>query len=200
MSPAAFMVCSRTGASSSDISGGFWGLEEPSTATNLAAACAGSVAARGLMFANTHPAPRRWTPLQAPAQTRAERARHDNAERVQGTSACLALWHGTLAAGGCSAAVSAQVMPWLRTLACFPDYSMLLRVMPSSWCVFTMASSQNTVMSAPQPSSWGSSNASSGLLGQLQQMEWMQEQQAGLPFGSGEAEDIDALEEDPIDS
>ena len=48
-------------------------------------------------------------PLQAPAQNRAERARSENAERVQRTSASLAVWHGTLAAGGCSAAVSAQV-------------------------------------------------------------------------------------------
>ena len=51
----------------------------------------------------------RWTPFQAPAQNRMERARIENAERVQGASACLATWHGTLAAGGCSAAVSAQV-------------------------------------------------------------------------------------------
>lgn len=57
---AAYMASFRNSASSSDFSGGFWGVEESTTAINLTAACAGSVAARGLMFANTHPAPRRY--------------------------------------------------------------------------------------------------------------------------------------------
>lgn len=52
---AAFMACHRSHTAGYK---GFWG-EEDSTAQDLVGACAASVATRGLMFANAHPAPRR---------------------------------------------------------------------------------------------------------------------------------------------
>ncbi|GFR40780.1 hypothetical protein Agub_g1394, partial [Astrephomene gubernaculifera] len=42
-------------------------LEDSPAAANLAAAVASSVAARGLMYGNTHPAPHRFNPIRAPA-------------------------------------------------------------------------------------------------------------------------------------
>lgn len=54
---AAFMAGYRTGARGYQ---GHWGGEEDTTGASVTAACAGSVATRGLLFANAHPAPRKY--------------------------------------------------------------------------------------------------------------------------------------------
>ncbi len=53
---AAYMACHRPATAGGYL--GFWG-EEDSAASSLTAACASSVAARGLLYANTQPAPHR---------------------------------------------------------------------------------------------------------------------------------------------
>jgi hypothetical protein len=52
-------------------------------AASLADAAAGSLAARGLAFANAHPAPRRWLPLRGPAAGAAWRGAAANAARLR---------------------------------------------------------------------------------------------------------------------
>lgn len=42
-------------------------LENLAAGNSIGEACAGAVAARGLMWGNSHPAPKRWLPLKAPA-------------------------------------------------------------------------------------------------------------------------------------
>lgn len=42
-------------------------LENLAAGNSIGEACAGAVAARGLMWGNAHPAPKRWLPLKAPA-------------------------------------------------------------------------------------------------------------------------------------
>ena len=41
-------------------------LENFAAANSIAEACGGAVAARGLMWGNAHPAPKRWLPLKGP--------------------------------------------------------------------------------------------------------------------------------------
>lgn len=57
-----------------------WLAQSDVTLENLAAghsireACGGIVAARGLMWGNAHPAPRRWLPLKGPVWPTVNRA------------------------------------------------------------------------------------------------------------------------------
>ena len=49
-------------------------LENLAAGSSVGEACAGSVAARGVMWANAHPAPKRWLPLKGPAWFTVHRA------------------------------------------------------------------------------------------------------------------------------
>ena len=61
LSDATLLACQRSSTASY---GGYWGdSAEESTASSLQAAVAGSVATRGILFANNHPAPRRCAGL-----------------------------------------------------------------------------------------------------------------------------------------
>ena len=76
---------------------------------------AASVAARGVMFANAHPAPRRFLPLRGPAATGVERAAAEaRAEAAVGVAAARG---GDACCGGGGASAAAEVLPFLRTLA-----------------------------------------------------------------------------------
>ncbi len=97
-------------------------------AASLADAAAGSLAARGLAFANAHPAPRRWLPLRRPAAGAAWRGAAANAARLRAAAwgrcthalrsaavvkeLCLAWWRG---ARCCAPAAAARAV---RQLCC----------------------------------------------------------------------------------
>lgn len=63
------------------------------SSSHIAALAAGSVAARGVLFANTHPAPRKWQSVRAPMLWQVER--HLSEKKVHAdTNLCISL--GTL--------------------------------------------------------------------------------------------------------
>ncbi|KAI8470106.1 MAG: hypothetical protein J3K34DRAFT_266674 [Monoraphidium minutum] len=80
LSDAAFLAhrCNTAAAS-----GGFWD-ESDTVASSLQHAAEGSVAARGLLFTNAHPAPPGWTPLRGPTCSLPERAAAEKGERLKG--------------------------------------------------------------------------------------------------------------------
>ena len=65
---------------------GFSGLEEGDAAGGggggVAEACAGSVVTRGLLFANRHPAPRRFLPIKAPSSSFSNQAKEINSQSL----------------------------------------------------------------------------------------------------------------------
>ena len=56
-------------------------LENLAAGNSIGEACGGSVAARGLMWGNSHSAPKRWLPLKGPAWFNVNKAlQHNTAE------------------------------------------------------------------------------------------------------------------------
>jgi len=53
---------------------------------NIAEGCGGSVASRGLMWSNSHPAPKRWLPLKGPLWFTVARAVQANFNQLQEAS------------------------------------------------------------------------------------------------------------------
>ena len=115
-------------------SSGFWD-EDDTLSSSLLQAAAGSVAARGFLFANAHPAPSRWVPVRGPSCYLPERAAAQNlaqlaeiAGRVQGVGGV-----GAMMAGGGQRAAS-QVLPFLRILGGVREYGWLWQgALPSKW-------------------------------------------------------------------
>ncbi len=65
---------------------------------NIADGCGGSVAARGLMWANAHPAPKKWLPLKGSAWFSVARAMQANMEQLQESSSrsTSAAWYALI--------------------------------------------------------------------------------------------------------
>ena len=81
-------LLSNAWASTSDV-----GVENLVAGHNIAGGCGGSVAVRGLMWANAHPAPKRWLPLKGPLWHTLARARQANMEQLQEAGAIAsAVW------------------------------------------------------------------------------------------------------------
>eukprot|EP00887_Chlorella_sp_A99_P000359 scaffold13.g359.t1 len=109
-------------------------VEDDLPASTLADAVAASVAARGVCFANRHPAPRRWLPLKAPAQFAAARAATANRAHLRTAVAPAWALHG--GAGGLEPAgrLAAELLPMARAIqARSPDAARLQLLQPSRW-------------------------------------------------------------------
>ena len=105
---------------------------------------AASVAARGVMFANAHPAPRRWQPLRGPASSAVERSAAasrvrcrcahagcphalrllthscvscDATAQAEVAAAVAGACGGDASCGGSAANAASEVLPYLRLLA-----------------------------------------------------------------------------------
>jgi len=114
---------------------GFWD-ESDTVAATLQAAAAGSIAARGILFANAHPAASSWQPLRGPTCFLPERAAAENLEQlaVAAHRSHLALGGArcnTLAGGG--PGVAARNLPFLRVLSQAPSHSWLAPALPARW-------------------------------------------------------------------
>jgi hypothetical protein len=121
---------------SSATTAGFWD-ESDTVAATLQSAAAGSVAARGILFANAHPAAASWQPLRGPTCSLPERAAAENLEQLSvarrrshlalgGAGRC-----GALAGGG--GQVAARALPFLRALAGGAGYGWLAPALPVRW-------------------------------------------------------------------
>ncbi|KAL4422561.1 hypothetical protein ABPG75_008758 [Micractinium tetrahymenae] len=124
-------------------SGRRWGTgdammgDEDSPSATLLDALAASTAARGVCFANAHPAPRRWLPLKAPSVFAAARgAAANRAELCQHTSAAWAL-AGGMRSLEMAGRLAAELLPFARAIAaCCPAPAPLQRLQPARWSRF----------------------------------------------------------------
>ncbi|KAL4424733.1 hypothetical protein ABPG77_000076 [Micractinium sp. CCAP 211/92] len=124
-------------------SGRRWGTgdammgDEDSPSATLLDALAASTAARGVCFANAHPAPRRWLPLKAPTVFAAAKgAAANRAELCQRTSAVWALLGGmsSLEPAG---RLASELLPFVRTIAArCPNPAPLQLLLPTRWSRF----------------------------------------------------------------
>lgn len=94
--------------------------------SSFAEAAAGSLTARGFMWANAHPAPRSWFQMRGPAWKAANRARLSNTDALSR----LAWQHG---AGGSVAEWSAGTLPFLRSMAAWDQTHFAARHLPARW-------------------------------------------------------------------
>ncbi len=96
----------------------------------------------------------------------------------------------------------AQILPWLRSLAFFPDYFALAHVLPSMWTVFSMTANQNSLAQVHGCKAQGPGTCARAVpqQGCVQQLEWVQEQEgefggeAGTEGGTGGG-DMDPIED-----
>eukprot|EP00882_Tetradesmus_deserticola_P022367 GHRQ01024269.1.p1 GENE.GHRQ01024269.1~~GHRQ01024269.1.p1 ORF type:complete len:219 (+),score=98.42 GHRQ01024269.1:519-1175(+) len=139
------MACHRSPVASS--SAGFWD-EDDAAATTLLASAASSTAARGLLFANTQPAPSRWLPVKGPSCFLPERAAAGNLRRLAQSvqqlqdgleqdgpvrqQAALSLAAQLLHCGRQERA--AQVLPYMQVLSRAPGRLWVQALLPHSWC------------------------------------------------------------------
>ncbi len=112
------------------------------------------MAARGLIYANAHPAPSRWLPLRGPASNAVERAATTNAARLSDATRTTEGVLQCRVAQGSGGHVAAYVLPFLRLLAPWPSHAWLQRLLPRTWSFFWNGSvSERT--SAPAAGSSG---------------------------------------------
>ena len=107
-----------------------WGSSEwqadQYNAQSLQEAAAGSVAARGLCFANTHPAPTRFLPLKKPSIFMVQRAARANQAALQES-----LWSNTGRLGCRCADTSIRPVPCVLPLALCHPPTALCKVLSS---------------------------------------------------------------------
>lgn len=85
----------------------------------VAASAAGSVAARGVCFWNSHPAPRSFHPLKKPELFTVQRLMASNAEQLELAASAGRVLHGGSGGLESKVAVAAELMPYLRCI-CHP--------------------------------------------------------------------------------
>lgn len=159
------MLCgqSRSAATAATSWGGssLWSDDAPAAAS-IASAVAASVAVRGYMYANAHPAPHSFNPIRAPAANAIEAAANANRAQLRAAACRLAVaapqpstappnalaaavpgMAGHLAAASTCFGVSASelvsgVIPWLRPLVqgSYPHASWLAGALPQSWTYY----------------------------------------------------------------
>ncbi|KXZ44240.1 hypothetical protein GPECTOR_70g470 [Gonium pectorale] len=180
---------SRAAAAATAFGGTSLWMEDSPSASNLASAIAASVAGRGLMFGNTHPAPPRFNPIRAPAISSIDQAATANRAQLRSTMCRLAEAPAAGAApsagmavgalGGSSQELVGDVMPWMRALAQSSQQhaAWLVRVLPGSWSYYWNGAVTEGAflprVAAPPPQQqqqqaaggWGVAGVASGLEG-----------------------------------
>lgn len=94
----------------------------------------------------------------------------------------------------------AQILPWLRTLAFYPDYRAFMYVLPSTWTVFSMAAKHNSLTQAHGHTAWGPNACTRSVpqQGSVQQLEWAREQE-GEAGGDADTHGSNGEGDDPIE-
>jgi hypothetical protein len=107
--------------------------DEDMASSTLLDAAAASTAARGVCFANAHPAPRRWLPLKAPAVFAVHKGLAANrAELSMHTAAAWAVQGGMCCLQPCGR-LAAELLPFARAMAARAPTLALQRLQPARW-------------------------------------------------------------------
>jgi cell cycle checkpoint protein len=119
--------------------------------TTIADACAAMVAARGVCFWNTHPAPRQWQPLKAPALFTVQRGIAANSEQLHEAAGVGRVVYG--GSGGLDSAslLGTELLPAVRLVcqnirAPFSAPKALVYQQPGKWTRFWNGKLHETVM------------------------------------------------------
>jgi hypothetical protein len=180
LSDAAALAGHRNSAMASSVA---WGGGDEGAAFTLADAAAGSTAVRGLLFANAHPAPRRWLPLRSPVSGLVGRAAAANLAELRATLATAAALAISSSCWASLEAYAAGALVYARRLAAAPGYGVLQALLPPRWSHVWNGAVQERGQRAA-----GAAQAQQGW-GGLQQ-------QAGQQGGEGEGEEEDEIEEE----
>ncbi|EFJ42812.1 hypothetical protein VOLCADRAFT_107059 [Volvox carteri f. nagariensis] len=127
-------------------------LEDSPAAANLSSAIAASVAARGLMYGNTHPVAHKFNPIRAPASSAIDQAAAANRLQLRAAACRLAAatagpagadfgsaTSGSALFGGSSASqLVSAVIPWLRALVQISPYHAvwIAPLLPCNWSYY----------------------------------------------------------------
>jgi len=121
--------------------------------TTIADACAAMVAARGVCFWNTHPAPRQWQPLKAPALFTVQRGVAANSEQLHEAAGVGRVVYG--GSGGLDSAslLATELLPAIRLVcqnirAPYTAPTSLMYQQPAKWTRFWNGKLHETVMHA----------------------------------------------------
>jgi len=135
---------------------------------------ASSVAARGVMWANSSPLSR-WQPLRGPGLWAAEKATRFNAEQLAGMA--LAGGSGNVALASCSPQLAAEVLPFLRCLRGSAEHADLLAAaLPRRW--MCLRHGQAVLDEAAQPPTGAAGARDIGVEGQGGEKEEEEEEDA----------------------
>ncbi len=129
ISDAAFLASHRNTAAASSSA---WDAEE-GVASTLTDAAAGSTAVRGLLYANAHPAPRKWMPLRSPLLNQVHKATSSNLGVLQGTVSTAAAMAISSSCWTSLEAYASGVLVYLRVLTRSPAYSSYQVLLPPRW-------------------------------------------------------------------
>lgn len=99
--------------------------------SSLADTCAAAVAARGVLFANTHPAPSRFHCMRAPQAFAVHRGESANAEQLRQLATRMTMCGITCGLG--AGALAAQLLPFARMLTAADAHSFAAALVPQSW-------------------------------------------------------------------
>jgi cell cycle checkpoint protein len=121
--------------------------------STIADACAAMVAARGVCFWNTHPAPRQWQPLKGPALYTVQRGITANSEQLHDAAGVGRVVYG--GSGGLDSAglLATELLPAVRSVcqnirAPYTAPASLVYQQPAKWTRFWNGKLHETVMHA----------------------------------------------------
>lgn len=129
LSDAAFLTSHRNTAAASSSA---WDAEE-GVASTLTDAAAGSTAVRGLLYANAHPAPRKWMPLRSPLLNQVHKAASSNLAVLQSTVSTAAAMAISSSCWTSLEAYASGVLVYLRVLTRSPAYNSYQVLLPPRW-------------------------------------------------------------------
>lgn len=120
-------------------------------ATSIQQATASSVAARGLMYANLHPAPRRWLPLKGPLSLTASKGQKSNMEHLRGLCHQPLVVHQCPLVWSTAGRYTVDVLPYLRLLTRHWPHMHVRQWLPDKWTYLWQGALQVHPLGVPQP-------------------------------------------------
>ncbi|KAL4530792.1 hypothetical protein Ndes2526B_g09227 [Nannochloris sp. 'desiccata'] len=162
--------------------------------TTISDACAAMVAARGVCFWNSHPAPRQWQPLRAPALFTVQRGIAANSEQLHEAAGVGRVVYGRSGGLDSASLLATELLPAVRSVcqnirAPYTAPTSLVYQQPAKWTRFWNGRLYETVM-----------HAGVGGRGTVIELENLAMEQGGGGGGGGlHGERGAVIQEDPIE-
>jgi cell cycle checkpoint protein len=166
--------------------------EDAPGGNTIADSCAAMVAARGVCFWNTHPAPRQWQPLKGPALYAVQRGIHANSEQLHEASGVGRVVYGGSGGLDTPSLLATEILPAVRAVCQnirqpYTAPASLVYQQPAKWTRFWQGKLHETVM-----------HAGVGGRGTVVELDTTETTRKGGGGGGGGGGGV-AIEEDPIE-